>query len=283
MAVAPVTSRRIISGWVSSRSGRTGDAARRSTSTSSPTPTSPATTNPPVRTANHEDTSRCWFSPTSTNPSEAVSTAMPAMSSGVSRPWLRPSSAGSTRATTAIASRPSGTFTRNTHRQPTWSVRRPPIIGPAMKLKAMMPASTAWAVALRRGPGQLGDQQERERLERSGAGSLHRPEGRHLPHRLRDRAERGAEHEQAHPDQQHALAAVAVGQAGEHGQQDGGGHEVRRDPPDVPGLTTQVADDLRQRGADDGLVEHGQEQAGEHGQPQQGAAPAGEVGEFVHM
>ena len=131
--------------------------------------------------------------------------------------------------------------------------------------------------------GQLGDQQERERLERGGAGSLHRPERRYLRHRLRDRAERGAEHEQAHPDQQHALPAVAVGQAGEHGQQDGGGDEVRRDPPDVPGLTTQVADDLRQRGADDGLVEHGQEQAGEHGQPQQGAAPAGEASEFVHM
>ena len=110
------------------------------------------------------------------------------------------------------------------------------------------------------------------------ADALDGAEGDQLVHGPRPAGQRGADDEDDDGEQEDALAAEEVAELAVDGQPDGGGEQVGGDRPGHLVQAVQFADDLRERGGDDGLVERGEQQR-EH-QPEEdqpdaaGAEPA---------
>ena len=123
-------------------------------------------------------------------------------------------------------------------------------------------ALPAAAVARR---DDVADHGEREREEPAGADALHRAEDDELRHRRREAAERRAEQEDDDREEEQVLAAVDVAElpVERHGHRRG--EHVRGEDPRVLRDPAEVADDARQRGRDDRLVERGEKQR--HHQP----------------
>ena len=123
-------------------------------------------------------------------------------------------------------------------------------------------ALPAAAVARR---DDVADHGEREREQPAGADALHRAEDDELGHRRREAAERRAEQEDDDREEEQVLAAVDVAElpVERHGHRRG--EHVRREDPRVLRDPAEVADDARERGRDDRLVERGEEER--HHQP----------------
>ncbi|GDY61660.1 hypothetical protein SAV14893_010530 [Streptomyces avermitilis] len=99
--------------------------------------------------------------------------------------------------------------------------------------------------------------------ESAGAEALDRAEGDQLIHGPRPAGEHGADDEDDDRELEDALAAEEIAALSVDGQCDGGGEQIRGDRPGHPVQTVQLADDLRERGGHDHLLEGG-EQHGEH-------------------
>ena len=113
------------------------------------------------------------------------------------------------------------------------------------------------------GRDEVADDRERRHHQPAAAEPLHRAERDQLAHVLREAAERRADEEDHDRRLQHELAAVevaelAVERAGDGRREQVGGH----DPREVLDAA-ELADDRRQRGRDDRLVER-REQQDEH-------------------
>src|SRR5207244_441421 len=119
--------------------------------------------------------------------------------------------------------------------------------------QALVAAAVPWG-------DDVPDRREREREEPAGAETLDRPEDDQLRHSPREAAERRADQEEADRDEEERTAAVDVPElpVQRHGHRRG--EQVRREDPGVAREAAELADDLRQRGGDDRLVERREQQ-----------------------
>src|SRR5581483_5116046 len=101
----------------------------------------------------------------------------------------------------------------------------------------------------------VADDGDRRRQQAARAEALQRAERDQLRHVLRDPAERGADQEDDDRDLQRSLAAVEVAELAVERPCDRGREQVRRHDPRQMLDAAEVADDRRQRGRDDRLVE----------------------------
>ncbi len=111
--------------------------------------------------------------------------------------------------------------------------------------------------------------------------ALEGAEGDQLVHGLRPARERGAGDEDDDRELEDALAAQQVAELAVDRQSDGGGEQVGGDRPGHPVQAVQLADDLRERGGDDHLLQGGQEQGRherEEDQPDSAGAQFGSRG-----
>lgn len=92
------------------------------------------------------------------------------------------------------------------------------------------------------------------------ADTLHRAEGDQLVHGLGPAGERRADDEDQDRELEDAFAAEEVAELAVDRQADGGGEQVGGDRPGHLVQAVQLADDLRQRGGDDHLLERGEQQ-----------------------
>ena len=111
---------------------------------------------------------------------------------------------------------------------------------------------------------QVADDGQRDREQRAGADALQATEDDQLLHGLAQARQGGADQEHGDPEHQQRLAAEQVGQLAVEGDGDRGREQVDRDDPRVQLVAVQIGDDLRQGGADDGLVERAEEQREQH-------------------
>ena len=116
----------------------------------------------------------------------------------------------------------------------------------------------------------VADDRERQRHQAAGAEPLHGPGGNELPHRLRQTGEHRADDEHHDREDVDGATSVEVGDlAVQRGRRRRGEQVGRHDPGELV-EPAEVADDGRQRGRDDGLVEsreqHAEHQAAEHHQ-----------------
>ena len=90
--------------------------------------------------------------------------------------------------------------------------------------------------------------------------ALHGPKADQLGHVLAEAAERGADQEDHDRGLEHELAAVEIAELAVERAGDRGAEQIRGDDPREVGDAAEVADDGRQRGRDDRLVERGEQQ-----------------------
>ncbi len=142
-------------------------------------------------------------------------------------------------------------------------------------------ADQAHVAAALPGRHDVGDDRLHADHEAARADALERAEGDQLVHRTRPAGERGADDEDGDGELEDALAAGEVAELAVERQADGGGEQIGGDRPGHPVQAVQFADDLRQRGRDDHLVEgreqQGQHQPGEH-EPHAARAETGGLG-----
>ncbi len=105
------------------------------------------------------------------------------------------------------------------------------------------------------------------------ADALHRAVGDQLVHGRRAAGQRGADDEDEDGELEDALAAQLVAELAVDGQSDGGGEEIGGEGPGHAVQAVQLADDLRERGGDDHLLEGGEQQR-EHQRDEDEADPA---------
>lgn len=110
------------------------------------------------------------------------------------------------------------------------------------------------------GRHDVGDDRLHPDHEPARADALDRAEGDELVHGAGPAGERGAEDEDGDGELEDALAAEQVAEFAVDRQADGGGEQIGGDRPGHPVQAVQFADDLRQGGGDDHLVEGGQQQ-----------------------
>src|SRR5262249_52489396 len=94
----------------------------------------------------------------------------------------------------------------------------------------------------------------------AGAYSLQGPKRNKLAHVLGKPAQRGAYEEQCNRRLQHDLAAMDISQLSVERTRDGAGQQVRRHDPRQMGEAAEFADDGRQRGGHNGLIERCEQQ-----------------------
>ena len=119
-------------------------------------------------------------------------------------------------------------------------------------------AHVAAAIARRH---DVGDDRLRADHQPARAHALQRAEGDQLSHRLAQPGQQRADQEDQDRGQEHRLAAVHVAELSVQRRRRRRGQQVGRDDPGQVLETAEVADDRRQRGGDDRLVERGQEHA----------------------
>ncbi|GGX72339.1 hypothetical protein GCM10010358_28430 [Streptomyces minutiscleroticus] len=110
--------------------------------------------------------------------------------------------------------------------------------------------------------------------ESARADALQGAPGDELVHRGRPAGQRGAGDEDDDGELEDALAAVEVAELAVDGQADRRGEQVGGDRPGHPVQAVQLADDPRQRGGDDHLLQGGEQQR-EHEPAEDQAHPAG--------
>ncbi len=110
--------------------------------------------------------------------------------------------------------------------------------------------------------------------EPAAADALDGPEDDQFVHRPRPAGQRRADGEDEDGEEEDGLTAEEVAELAVEGQPDGGGEEVGRHRPGHPAQAVQLADDLRECGGDDGLVE-GREQQRQHQTEEDHADAAG--------
>ncbi len=109
------------------------------------------------------------------------------------------------------------------------------------------------------------------------ADALHGAVRDELVHRRGAANQRGAHDEDEDGELEDALAAELVAELAVHRQSDGGGEQVGGDGPGHLVQAVQLADDLRQRGGDDHLLERGEQQR-QHQREEDEPDPAGAQG-----
>ena len=130
----------------------------------------------------------------------------------------------------------------------------------------------------------VGDDRLRADHQPAGADPLQRAEADQLAHRLREPGEHRAGEEDQDRRQEDRLAPDHVAELAVERRRDRRGEQVRGHDPREVVEAAEVADDRRQRGRDDRLVERGQEHA-EHQRDEdrpQGAPGGTPVGGRVH-
>lgn len=128
------------------------------------------------------------------------------------------------------------------------------------------------------GPGrdEIGDDRLDADHEPAAAGALDRAEGDEFVHAPRPARQRRAGGEDEEGEEEDGLAAEEITELAVERQSDGGGQEVGRHRPGHRVQAVQFADDLRERGGHDGLVEGGEQQRRHQpGEDQAHAAGAG--------
>ena len=110
----------------------------------------------------------------------------------------------------------------------------------------------------------VGEDREDGGEEDASEQALGRPEDDQLGHVLAEAAEPAHDHEAGHPDEDEGLAAEEVAELARDRHRHGRGDQVGGGDPGVFVEAVEVGDDARHRGADDGLVERGQEQGQHH-------------------
>ncbi len=113
------------------------------------------------------------------------------------------------------------------------------------------------------GRHEIADDRHGQHHQAAAAQSLDRAEADELGHVLRDAAQRGADQEDDDRGLEQLLAAVLVAELAPQGRGRGRGEHVRRDDPGQVLHAAEFADDRRQGGRDDGLVERGEQHAEE--------------------
>ncbi len=122
----------------------------------------------------------------------------------------------------------------------------------------------------------VADDRLRADHQAAGADSLERAERDQLIHRLAEPRQHRPGEEDQDRDEEHGLAPVHVAELAVERRRDGRREQIRGDDPREVVEAAEVADDRRQRGRDDRLVERGQEHA-EHERREDGAErPPGE-------
>jgi hypothetical protein len=106
----------------------------------------------------------------------------------------------------------------------------------------------------------VADHGDRDHEQAAAAQSLDRPEEDQLGHVLADSAQRGADEEDHDRRLQYALSAVQVAQLPVEGSDDRRGEQIGGDDPRELRDAAEVADDRRERGRDDRLVERSEKQ-----------------------
>ena len=119
----------------------------------------------------------------------------------------------------------------------------------------------------------VADDRQRHREEGAGAQSLDAAEQDELPHLLRQAAEHRTDQEDAHPNGEDDPPAEDVGQLPVDRAADRGRQQVRGERPHVDVVALQLADDHRQGGAHDRLVERRQEDSQQDGDQDLDALP----------
>ena len=168
---------------------------------------------------------------------------------------------GSVRQMTNSTTAPSGRFTKKIQCQPKLSVINPPMAGPSRKLTPKTAPKKPWY--LPRSDGAKMSAMIASAIGKSAPAP--RPwtprKSQELPHLLAQAAEQGADQEDAHADQEDRPAAEDVGELPVHRTGDRRRQQVRREGPDVDVVALELGDDRGQGGADDRLVERGEEDA----------------------
>ncbi len=124
----------------------------------------------------------------------------------------------------------------------------------------------------------VADDRERQRHETAGAEALDAPRRDELPHLGGQPGQHRADEEHDDGEAEHRLAAVEVGDLAVQGRGRRRGQQVGRDHPGQVLQATEVADDRRQRGGHDRLVERGQQHAGHQPGKDHQDLPVGELG-----
>ena len=132
--------------------------------------------------------------------------------------------------------------------------------------QALVPAAVA-------GREHVRDDRERERHQPARAQSLDAPGHHELGHVLRGTGQQRAHQERRDREQQDRAPPVQVADLAVQRGGRGGRQQVRGHDPRVVLDTAELADDGRQGGADDGLVERGQQHAGHEPAHQQQDLP----------
>ncbi len=145
------------------------------------------------------------------------------------------------------------------------------------------PGQYSLVLAALRGREQVADRYKRDRHHGAATKALERPEADQLDHSLRKPREGRSDQEDDHPGDAEPLAAVHVGKPSHDWNDHRRRHHVRGCHPRVQLEPTQVRDDPRERGADDGLVQRGQEQRHHHAAHGQDDLPPGQLLEFVFL
>jgi len=114
---------------------------------------------------------------------------------------------------------------------------------------------------------QIPDRDLRQRQQPAGAQSLHRPESDELVHGLRQAGEHRAQQEDSDRHIEQRLAAMLIAELAVERHRHGRGHDVGRHHPGQMRDRPEIADDARQGGGDDALIERAegqdQDQSGE--------------------
>ena len=139
----------------------------------------------------------------------------------------------------------------------------PPTSGPPIIATAMTRGHHALVLAALPGRYQIADDRHHADHQAARAQSLDGAEADQLPHVLGHAAQHRADQEDHDGGEEGALAAVHVAELAPDRGGGGGGQGVRGDHPGQMLQAAQLADDGRHRGADDHVVEHGQ-QHGDH-------------------
>ena len=120
---------------------------------------------------------------------------------------------------------------------------------------ALVPAALA-------GRNDVADDAEGDRHQTAAADSLEGAEGDQLEHVLAEAAEGGADQEDDDRELEDQAATVEIGDLAPERGDGGRGQQIGGDDPREVVEAAEVADDAGQGGADDALVERGQEHAG---------------------
>ena len=191
----------------------------------------------------------------------------------------RCSSAGSRRnvAIMMMAATPIGRLTQNTSCQLTCSTRKAPSNGPKHRGDAEHAGHQPLHVRALGRRVDVAEDRGGDRLHAAGAEALQRAEQDQRQHVAGEAAQRGTDQEQAGADIEHLLAAVDVGKPAVDRNAHRLGQQIDREHPGEQIEPTEIGNDRRHRGGDDGAFHRRHECRHQAGGEHQRAASRGRV------